>query len=247
MSSDNLNIIIVEDEPIIAEDLKRTLTKMGFTVIATLESGEEAISFVDQQTPDIILMDIQLDGDLDGVDTAHQISRKYPIPIIYLTSNTDDRTFNRAKLTQPFGFLSKPFRIKDVVNSINLAFNARENDELAQAQNLHSTATQQIKDHIFVKSKEHLVKIKISDLIYAEADGCYCTLATTNGVHLIVSTLKKFHESISHPSMMRIHRSFIINMNFIDKLGDNLVYLNEKQIPIGRSYKEELYSKIPKL
>ena len=104
-----VRIIIVEDEPLVALDLKRQLEKTGFEVIQVFESGEEILEFLNQEQPDIILMDIQLFGALDGIDTAHQINKNYEIPILFLTANTDKTTFNRAKLTFPHAFLSKPF------------------------------------------------------------------------------------------------------------------------------------------
>ena len=119
---DKIKLLIVEDDPIIATDLERAMVKMGYAVLDSLESGEEALELIKKEVPDLILMDIQLEGDLDGIDTSHMISKQHQIPIIFLTSNTDMATFNRAKLTQPHGFLSKPFRYTDIANSIALAF-----------------------------------------------------------------------------------------------------------------------------
>lgn len=243
---EKINVLIVEDDPIIALDLKRALTKLNYQVINAVTSGEDALAIVAQQLPDIILMDIQLDGDLDGVDTAHQISRNYAIPIIFLTSNTDTRTFNRAKLTQPHGFLSKPFRMVDITNSIDLAFLDKQASPEAQAKNEKETLTAQIKDCIFVKSKEHLIKINLADIQYIEADSCYCTIVTQREKYVIVSTLKKFSASIQAPFLMRTHRSFIINLNAIEKIGDGSVFIANKMIPIGRSYRASLLQRIPK-
>ncbi len=243
---ETINILIVEDEPIIALDLKRSLTKLDYNVLETLESGEEALEFVDQELPDLILMDIQLEGDLDGIDTAHMISKKYPIPIIFLTSNTDARTFNRAKLTQPHAYLSKPFRVNDIKHSIDLAFLDKENSKEAETANEQDTIASQLQETIFVKSKEHLVKIRLADILYLEADSCYCTIVTTKEKHVIVSTLKKFESSVNYPSLMRIHRSSIVNLNALDKIGDGFVEVAGKTLSIGRSYKEELLQRIPK-
>lgn len=241
-----INILIVEDEPIIALDLKRALTKLGYHVLGTLASGKAALQRIDQQIPDIILLDIQLEGDLDGIDTAHQISKKYPIPIIFLTSNTDTRTFNRAKLTQPHGFLSKPFRLVDITHSIDLAFLDKEVSTAAQVQNEQDTLATQIKDYVFVKSKDYLAKIILADIQYIEADSCYCTIITAKEKHVIVSTLKKFEAAIEAPFLMRIHRSFIINMQAIEKIGDGSVFIQKRMIPIGRSYREDFFQKIPR-
>lgn len=244
---EKLKLLIVEDDPIIAADLERAMKKMGYEVLDAVESGEEALEVVAQDTPDLILMDIQLEGDLDGIDTAHMISKQQAIPIIYLTSNTDERTFNRAKLTQPHGFLSKPFRLTDIKHSIDLAFLDDNPSPEAIEKNEKETRTLKIKESVFVKSRDHLVKIKLNEIMYIEADSCYCTIKTTDDSHLIVSTLKKFASSIENDSLIRIHRSYIVHLQHIDKIGDAYVMINNKMIPIGRSFREAFFSKIHKI
>lgn len=244
---EKLKLLIVEDDPIIAADLERAMKKMGYEVLDAVESGEEALEVVAQDSPDLVLMDIQLEGDLDGIDTAHMISKQQAIPIIYLTSNTDERTFNRAKLTQPHGFLSKPFRLTDIKHSIDLAFLDENPSPEAIEKNEKETRTVKIKESVFVKSRDHLVKIKLAEIMYIEADSCYCTIKTIDESHLIVSTLKKFSSSIENDSLIRIHRSYIVHLQHIDKIGDAYVMIDNKMIPIGRSFREAFFSKIQKL
>ncbi len=244
---EKLKLLIVEDDPIIAADLERAMKKMGYEVLDAVESGEEALEVVAQDPPDLVLMDIQLEGDLDGIDTAHMISKQQAIPIIYLTSNTDERTFNRAKLTQPHGFLSKPFRLTDIKHSIDLAFLDDNPSPEAIEKNEKETRTVKIKESVFVKSRDHLVKIKLAEIMYIEADSCYCTIKTIDESHLIVSTLKKFSSSIENDSLIRIHRSYIVHLQHIDKIGDAYVMIDNKMIPIGRSFREAFFSKIQKL
>ena len=244
---EKLKLLIVEDDPIIAADLERAMKKMGYEVLDAVESGEEALEIVAQDPPDLVLMDIQLEGDLDGIDTAHMISKQQAIPIIYLTSNTDERTFNRAKLTQPHGFLSKPFRLTDIKHSIDLAFLDDNPSPEAIEKNEKETRTVKIKESVFVKSRDHLVKIKLAEIMYIEADSCYCTIKTIDESHLIVSTLKKFSSSIENDSLIRIHRSYIVHLQHIDKIGDAYVMIDNKMIPIGRSFREAFFSKIQKL
>jgi len=244
---EQIKLLIVEDDPIIAADLERSMKKMGYQVMEAVDSGEEALDLIKQEAPDLVLMDIQLEGDLDGVDTAHMISRIAPIPIIYLTSNTDERTFNRAKLTQPHGFLSKPFRLTDIKHSIDLAFMDQAPSPEAIEQSEEETLTHNVNKSIFVKSKEHLVKIKLDDIQYIEADSCYCTIKTKNASHVIVSTLKKFTQSVQHDPLKRIHRSYIVHLQHIEKIGDSYVMIGQKMIPVGRSYREELFNSINKL
>ena len=242
-----IKLLIVEDDPIIASDLERSLSKMGFLIMGSTESGEDALEAIEREIPDLILMDIQLEGDLDGIDTAHIISKKHLIPIIYLTSNSDQATFNRAKLTQPYGVLSKPFRYTDIRNSIDLAFIDKDSSLETSPTKEKETLSYALNGSIFVKDKDHLVKIKLEDILYVEADSCYCTIQTIHEKHVIVSTLKKFIASITYEELLRIHRSYIVHLRHIDKIGDSYVMVGDKMIPIGRSYRESLFGKIHKL
>ncbi|MFO7447957.1 MAG: response regulator [Ignavibacteriaceae bacterium] len=114
-------ILIVEDETIIAIDIETRLSSLGYKVIGSAKSGEEVLSFVDDKLPDLILMDINLGGKLDGIETSAKIREKYDIPIIYLTAYADEKTLSRAKLTQPYGYIIKPFDNLAVRSTIETA------------------------------------------------------------------------------------------------------------------------------
>jgi len=107
-------ILIVEDEKIIAKDLELRLLKMNYEVVASVSSGREALSLVRDQNIDLILMDIMIDGDIDGIETAELIHQQVDVPVIYLTAYADEKTFERAKLSDPFGYLLKPFQERDL-------------------------------------------------------------------------------------------------------------------------------------
>ncbi len=106
----NENILIVEDEKIIALDLQRRLERFGYSVIGMASDGAEAISLARERSPDIILMDIMLAGSMDGIEAAKQIRAQLAIPVIFLTAYTDEKTLERAKEVEPFGYIIKPFK-----------------------------------------------------------------------------------------------------------------------------------------
>ncbi len=99
-----IEILIVEDEAIIAEDIASKLEKIGYTVIGIVASGEDAIAITKKQQPHLILMDIMLQGKMDGIEAVEHIQTQFNIPVIYLTAYADDDTLNRAKVTKPFGY-----------------------------------------------------------------------------------------------------------------------------------------------
>ena len=113
-----IKILIVEDEMIIGAKISMQLTSLGYEVTAILPRGEDALLHIEKNIPDIVLLDINLKGALDGIQTAEALMVKHAIPIIYLTANSDEATFNRAKHTVPAAFISKPFKQLDLQRAI---------------------------------------------------------------------------------------------------------------------------------
>jgi len=114
-------ILVVEDDNIIGMEIRDRVENLGYDVPAVLSYGEEAIAKVEVLKPDLILMDIQLRGKVDGIQAAEQIRRNYDIPVVYLTAYADDNTLKRAKITEPFGYVIKPFEERDLASTIEMA------------------------------------------------------------------------------------------------------------------------------
>ncbi len=134
-------ILIVEDEAIVAEDLKAMLNKLGYRVAGIAASGEEALRLTEAEKPDLILMDIRIKGKMDGIDTAEQIMVHHNIPVTYLTAYADDQTLNRAKTTLPYGYLLKPFEERDLRTTIEVAlYKHRIHRLLEKMDNWHALA-----------------------------------------------------------------------------------------------------------
>lgn len=117
----NATILVAEDEGIIAKDLERRLIRQGYAVSGVVASGEEAIKKTAELKPSLVLMDIVLYGDIDGIDAAGVIRQRFDIPVIYLTAYADDRILERAKLTEPYGYVIKPFEDRDIHSAIEIA------------------------------------------------------------------------------------------------------------------------------
>ncbi len=111
-------ILIAEDENIVALDIKNSLTKLGYSVTSIASTGIDVMTQIEENKPDLILMDIMLKSSLDGIDAASLISHRYRIPIIYVTSSTDKNTLERAKSTKPSDFIMKPFDIERLQSAI---------------------------------------------------------------------------------------------------------------------------------
>ncbi|RXA19546.1 response regulator [Methanosarcina sp. MSH10X1] len=114
-------ILVVEDQTIVALNIKNRLKNMGYAVPGTAVSGEEAIKEAELTDADLVLMDIMLKGDMDGIEASRIIKSRFGIPVIYLTACTDFETLERAKLTEPEGYISKPFKEEDLCKIIEAA------------------------------------------------------------------------------------------------------------------------------
>ena len=240
-------ILIVEDEMIIAANISLQLINLGYQITGTIPRGEEVIDHIEQNSPDIILMDINLKGNLDGIEIVHLIQKNNNTPIIYLTANADETTFNRAKQTNPYAFISKPFKKIDLQHTIELTINRIEEELIFKENNLNSEIPFVLIDSIFIRNNDKMVKIYINDVLYIEAERNYCKLHCKDKEHLLVSTLKDLDEKLPSTSFLRIHRSFIVNISHIDEIATSHVVIAKKAIPITADLKKELLLHIQKV
>lgn len=121
-------ILIVEDERVVALNLQQRLVKLGYEVVGRAASGEQAMALAEQGKPDIVLMDIHIEGDIDGIDTAAQLLERHQLQVIYLTAYSEDTTLERAKATQPYGYLLKPFSERELHATLQMALERRSLD-----------------------------------------------------------------------------------------------------------------------
>jgi len=154
----NIQILVVEDERIVAQDIRNSLTALGYSVAGVAYSGVEAIAMAKKMRPDLVLMDIMLKGEIDGIQAYEQICNHIDIPIIYLTAYADEKTIQRAKLTTPFGYILKPFEDKELHTAIELALYKHKIDkELNETRKWLATVLQSIGDAVIATDYKGLV------------------------------------------------------------------------------------------
>jgi DNA-binding LytR/AlgR family response regulator len=253
MYSNPITLLIVEDDMIIAAKVSMQLTQLGYEVTGIVPRGEEAIRHVADNPPDIILLDINLKGTLDGIETAQAILKMADIPIIYVTANTDEATFNRAKETRPHAFISKPIKNLDLQRAIELTVSRLSEKAKATVQTtepIHDMpegdddAPFILSDRIFVKHKEKMVKLFLEDILYIEAERNYCRIFTKNKEYLLATTLKIMEEKLPLRRFIRVHRSFMVNLAQVDEVAESHVIINQKAIPLSHTLREDLLSRI---
>jgi DNA-binding LytR/AlgR family response regulator len=254
MPAEKVNILIVEDESIVALDLASGLEHDGYNIAGIADNAEEAQQLFTENEVDIILMDVNIIGEKDGIDAAIEILKQKAVPIIYLTAFTDALTIERIKQTHPAAFLSKPYTLTNVRIAIDLAVNnfavSREQQSTGKIIPLdkdgsRSTSSPEkemilrMHDHIFVKHNYAFVKLKLSELLYIEADNNYTSIITADKKFLLRLSLNQLLEKINYKSLVRIHRSYAVNINAIQSFNEQEVEVNQQHLPIGRNYKEE--------
>lgn len=230
MKSAELSILIVEDELIIAEDLKEKLIGFGYQIVDVTDNYNDALSIISDKKPDLVLLDIQLKGNKTGIDIASEIDKKHHIPYIFLTSNHQPSTLNEIKQLHPSAFLSKPYKKEELYMAIELIFQTAR-----PKYQPHSPAP-----FIFIKDGHVYRKIHPADVLYLKADGVYIEIKTTGKSFLTRDTFKNLLEKMPREDFIQCHKSYYLQINHIDSVTADEVVVKGESIPLGRTYKTEV-------
>lgn len=246
-------ILIVEDEILIADEIARMLTRLGHHPLDSVDNGDEALTVLAGQAVQLVLMDINIAGDCDGIATALRIRQKFAVPVVFLTACSDASTLNRAKLAQPYGYLVKPFTEESLRAQIELAlYNAYEAaptgpvvDVVAAGDEILGAAERcpKFKDYLFVRKGCGHVKVLLRDILYFEALQNYVRLHTVKENFVFDSTLKELEQKLPE-QFLKTHRSHIVNLDHVQAYEESSVLLGKDYIPVSRSCKEELKNRI---
>jgi len=247
-----VRILIIEDELIISQDMTTMLTKMGYEVIGDAMDYDEAIEILERETPDLILLDVNLNGKKDGIDVAEEINRRFHIPFIFTTSYSDSATLERAHNTNPVNYLVKPFKQEQLYTAIEMGlFKAAEIDpgdsELAKHKPKVSGEEEKpliIKGVLFVKDKFTYNKLVIEDIRYIKSDGNYLEIYTSAPKPaLIRASMGSFMERLGN-DFLRVHKSYIINLQHLTKFETHTVSIGNEIIPISKNYSDDLLKRL---
>ncbi|MBR9923087.1 MAG: response regulator transcription factor [Bacteroidetes bacterium] len=246
MDSSRLTVLIVEDDPIIASDISHHLKDFGYAPFPAATSAEDALVLMENVVPDFVIIDVSLDGDMDGIQLAEKINEKHEIPIIYLTAHHDRQTIDRIKATRPRAYLVKPLQVHNLQTSIELAlYNHSHNEMNTKSSEPESMEDFISGDHFFIKVKNQLRKILLEDIRVLEAYDNYSFAHIGKGdKHIIGSTLKTLEQKLADHQFVRIHRSYIVNLKAVESIEDDIVSIGSMHIPIGKTYKEEFMKRI---
>lgn len=213
----NKRAVIVEDEFFVANHLKSILQKNGYTVIGLFHDGESVLEELGMLNESIFLLDIQLSSSINGVNLAMELNNRN-IPFIFITANIEDGTFKNAIKMNPVAYISKPFKEMDVIAGITLA-------------------SQKLKTRITIDAGKEMFMVNPEDILYLKSDNVYVEIFLQNTSHLLRKRLKELETALSQ-DFKRCHKSFVVNTSKISRIKGNFIYLNETEIPLSRTYRD---------
>jgi DNA-binding LytR/AlgR family response regulator len=239
----NINVLVIEDRPEESKPLVATLTANGYTVVAIATNFKEALELYHKHTIDIAIIDIFLNGNPEGIAFAETINLdpNSSKPFVFLTSSTDRALFERAKLTQPFSYLMKPFNELEILYALETAvekfykqadvFLGEEEDTIIS------------EDYLFIKKGKALKKVLTKSIIYIEVEEKYCNIITEDEKFVILISLTKILKFLDKNRFSRTHRNFIVNTEKITEIvpSDNLIVLSgQHKAILSDTYKDIL-------
>ena len=236
-----VKVLVVEDEWITSEEIKEVMLQNGFDVIGQAVDANTVHQIIEKDTPDVILMDINIKGNVDGIELATQIREKLNCAIIFLTAYDDDYFLRRAQKVAPASYLVKPFQAKNLTVAVKMAIQNISKDSENSEDDKETSFF--VDDRIFIRENNRFTKMRVEDLYYAEAVGSYCEVHTKDQKYVLSMNLKSFEQKLDHPQFLRIHRSFLVNTRKVDAIEGNTVQVGGRKIPVSESNRMELLNK----
>ena len=230
-----IKVCFVEDEQVNVTTLSLILEGLGYEISGVAMDYKQAVEMLDSEDPDIVLVDIMLGEEKDGILLGHLLKNEYKKPFIFITSLQDKDTINKATSVSPDAYLTKPYNEAEIYAAIQMALkSAAKKKENSPPQN----------NLIFIKDEYKYIKLDFSEIRYIKAEGNYIQIHTPQKSVMVRSTLAGIMNKIPASKFKQTHKSFIINLDHIDSITGSQVILADEHIPLSRNYKEQLIAAI---
>lgn len=216
---EQINVLIIEDDPQESARLADVLNNHSYTVSGIARSYTEALKLFYENPPDLVVIDVYLDGRPEGITFAETLSvtPNAQRPVVFLTSSKERQVFERARLTSPFSFLLKPFNELEVIYSIEMAIEKFYSQQPAFSTGEESTVV--APDYLFIKKKKSLKKTPLSDILYIEVEGRYCNIITAKERFVVLISLTKISTLLGNGKFIRTHRNYLVNSDKIREIN----------------------------
>lgn len=229
-------ILIVEDQVVIARSIESIVVNHGMEVMAICKTGEEAVAHVERRLPDLVIMDIKLQGKLDGIQAASKIREIHHLPLIYLSEYTDNVTVRKAKATRPVNYLSKPFTEPDLLRAIDIAiYNANAARAMEGGDG----------EFVFLKTgPQAYSRLEYNDIVYLEADRAYCKIQGVEKHHTVSMSMAAVAAQLNPARFVKIHRSYIVNLHKVREFVGSEVVVAGHRLPVSDQHRTELMTRL---
>jgi len=236
-----MHVLIVEDEALYAGQLEILIDKLGYHHQATLNNSKDVLASVHNRQPDLILMDIHIRGEHDGIELTGLIHDHYPIPVIFITSMSDDLTFNRASRTQAVHFILKPFDELQLQRAIEWTVRKMAHQK-TDSEGEEWKEDVLFEDHFYIKKKQKLEKVVLDEVRFAEADGHYCTLHTGDQKFMLRMPFSELLNRLPADHFLQTHRSFVANKAHVDSINleDSVLEMGEATVPLSKGHRDKV-------
>lgn len=233
---------ILDDEVVICETLNKYLLELGYEVPDYAMTYDEGVKLIEDESPDLMLLDINIGGEKTGIDLATIIRKYHDIPLVFVSSYSDQATIESAKTIQPNGYLVKPFSKEDLFVAIEVAlsnFMSKQSNTTTEERTVKP-----LSDALFIKQDSLFVKVKFNDIKFIRSEGVYVEIMTDSKKYLIRETMKNILDSLPAELFFQIHRSYIVHLQRIDAVNSEFVIIEKEPLPISRSLKDELMNRL---
>jgi DNA-binding LytR/AlgR family response regulator len=236
---DKIKILVVEDEIIIADNLCDVIEELGYQALEPALNYTEALEFIEEEKPDIAILDIQLGGKKTGIDLAKEIIKNHNFPYIFLTSNSDEQTIREVKALNPPAYLIKPFTKEELYASIEIVLH-----NFSEIKPIITKQSETSLNSLFIKDKGVYKKVLLEDVLYLKSEHVYTELFLKNNRNQLIRTSLNSIINKLNSNFIRVHRSYVINIKFLDEINSTSLKINGNIIPIGNTYKNDLFNKL---
>jgi len=217
-----MRIVIAEDEILIAEHLADIVRSFKHEIVGIGHDKTKILEIIDKVRPDLVLLDIRMETKYTGIEIAEIISQKYSIPFIFITAHSDKEIIEKALPTKPSGYIIKPFKPMDVYTAIHIAtdkFRKTKSDNFLN-----------------VKENGKHVKVYYYNILFFKSDNNYIEIHTKTKNYVLRCSLEKMAKDLQDEDFVRVHRSYLVNTNYITAINPHFLNLNFHKIPISRVY-----------
>lgn len=238
--------MIVEDDQVVTTNLELLLAQENHEVVGSADNAKDAMDLFLKEHPDLIICDININGDVDGIELIKQINQVERVPVLFLTSIDEKEVFQKAKTANPYAFITKPIEKDTLERNIELAF---QNIHLTKANGQEDNGWNEdvmLKDCFFTKIGNKLKKISLDEIDYIEVEGKYCSVVVNNRRINVKISLKDFIQKLPESQFLRISRNYVVNVSKIEDIDtfNFQVKLGDRDLPISRTYKDDLMKRL---